>query len=173
MITFNMAANYITATEGGYVNHPSDPGGETKYGISKRAFPNEDIASLTVARASELYRVHYWLAAGCDRLPSPLNLAVFDAAVHHGPGTAIRLLQRALKLHEDGILGKQTLLRVTLVPAVELSGLYLATRLGYIESLNSDAFSAGWRKRVCILAFNMGTHMPPTSLSCREDTTNG
>lgn len=77
--------------EGGYVNDPKDPGGETKFGISKRAFPGEDIKNLTRERAEVLYYQHYWLpyTGGIDW---PLNLCVFDCAVNQGGSKARKYL---------------------------------------------------------------------------------
>jgi len=71
--------------EGGYVNDPNDPGGETNYGISKRSHPDEDIKNMTLARAIELYREHYWDFYGLDRLDLPYCICVMDAHVQHRP----------------------------------------------------------------------------------------
>jgi len=74
--------------EGGYVNDPRDPGGETKYGISKRAYPDEDIQNLSLERAKELYRRDYWDALGLDGSPWNIAYPLFDCAVNQGPGYA-------------------------------------------------------------------------------------
>lgn len=81
---FTRSLQFTSKWEGGYVNHPNDPGGETKYGISKRAYPHLDIKNLTREDANALYYKDYWLAAGCDTLPAPLCLVAFDSAVNHG-----------------------------------------------------------------------------------------
>jgi lysozyme family protein len=81
--------------EGGYVNDPEDPGGETKWGISKRAYPNEDIKNLSRERALEIYANDYWLKAGCDELPFPYNAVVFDAAVNCGVTRAQAWLRKS------------------------------------------------------------------------------
>lgn len=78
---------FIFEREGGYVNDPDDPGGETKYGISKRAFPNEDIKNLSKERATELYYINYWLSCVGDS-KWPLDLCIFDTAVNQGVYTA-------------------------------------------------------------------------------------
>lgn len=90
------AIDILIELEGGYSNHPGDPGGETKYGISKRAFPNEDIKNLTKQRAYELYKEHYWDKIHGDELPWPINMLLFDMAVHSGPARAIKRLRRRL-----------------------------------------------------------------------------
>lgn len=84
------ALTFVLKWEGEYSNDPNDPGGETKWGISKRSYPEEDIVNLTRDRALEIYANDYWLAAGCDLIPFPYNVAVFDTAVHCGVARAIR-----------------------------------------------------------------------------------
>lgn len=83
---------FVLEREGGYVADPADPGGETNLGISHKAYPDEDIKNLTRSRAVELYKRDYWIKAGCDTLPEPLALVVFDTAVNMGVGRAKQLL---------------------------------------------------------------------------------
>lgn len=87
---------FLLKWEGGYSNDPSDPGGETKYGISKRAHPDEDIKNLTPERAMAIYASDYWDKAGCDSIPFPLNVVVFDSAVNCGVGMARLWLKDSL-----------------------------------------------------------------------------
>ncbi len=94
MSDFPRALGIVLRFEGGYVNHPQDPGGETKYGISKRAYPDLDIKALTKAQAGEIYRKDYWEPLRCDELAWPLNLVHFDAGVNHGKGQARKFLLR-------------------------------------------------------------------------------
>ncbi|PHM49366.1 glycoside hydrolase family 108 protein [Xenorhabdus miraniensis] len=107
-VAFLHAIHYLLPVEGGYVNDPHDRGGETRYGISKRSYPHLDIRTLTKADATEIYYRDFWLTAGCERIPSGISLVVFDSAVQHGVVSAIRLLQRAVAVRDDGILGSQT-----------------------------------------------------------------
>lgn len=93
---------------GGYTNYPADPGGETKWGISKRAHPNVDIKNLTLEGAKEIYFREYWTRTGCFSFPAPFDLIVLDAAVHTGQMSAIRQAQRALGVKDDGINGGET-----------------------------------------------------------------
>lgn len=79
--------------DGGYTNDPTDPGGETKYGMSKRAHPNVDIKNLKKADALDMYKRDYWDRCGCDNLDYPLCLAVMDAAVNVGTGRALGWLK--------------------------------------------------------------------------------
>lgn len=79
---------FILKWEGGYSNDPNDPGGETKYGISKRSHPEVNITKLTLDEAKEIYRSKYWVPLGCNDLDSPLDLVVMDTGVNMGPGRA-------------------------------------------------------------------------------------
>ena len=94
---FNLIMAIILRHEGGYVNDPDDPGGETKYGISKRSYPGIDIKNLTRAEAIEIYKRDYYLKMGIDKIENP-NLAVqiMDFGVNAGPGTALKTLDQAL-----------------------------------------------------------------------------
>ena len=94
MSDFAKCLKIVLQFEGGYVHDKDDPGGETKYGISKRSYPNEDIAGLTVERAGDVYYRDYWMPLGCDKLAWPLNLLHFDAGVNHGKGQARKFLSR-------------------------------------------------------------------------------
>lgn len=107
--------------EGGFQAAPEDSGnwtggkqgeGElkgTNFGISARAYPNFDIKNLTVEEAKEIYRKDYWEACRCQELPAQLAVIMMDCAVHQGPGEAKKLLQRALKVKDDGVLGPVTM----------------------------------------------------------------
>lgn len=88
MNPFDKAFRLLVGEEGGYVNDPKDPGGETKYGISKRAYPTEDIKNLTLDRAKGLYKRDYWDKVGADARPWPEALCLFDCAVNQGVGKA-------------------------------------------------------------------------------------
>jgi len=89
---FDKALKFILKWEGGYSNDPRDPGGETKYGISKRSYPELDISKLTLKQAKEIYYQNYWLKCGCDNLPYPFNIVVFDTAVNMGRRRAMEFL---------------------------------------------------------------------------------
>ena len=86
--SFNLALKFTLRWEGNdrYTNDPSDPGGETKYGISKKAYPDVDIKSLTLAEASLLYKKDYWDKIGCDSMEKALAIVCFDSAVNCGVG---------------------------------------------------------------------------------------
>ncbi len=104
----------ILNREGGYVDHPSDPGGETKYGIAKRSHPKEDIKNLTKERATEIYESKYWTPSRASSLPGSLKETYFDMVVNMGQRRAVKILQEACnskgcKLVVDGLIGRNTI----------------------------------------------------------------
>jgi len=103
--TFEDALKFVLKWEGGYSNDPNDPGGETKFGISKRSYPNLDIKNLTLEQAKEIYFQNYWLKAGCDELTSPLDIIVFDTAVNMGVSRAKEFLDKCFSYNADENLG--------------------------------------------------------------------
>lgn len=102
MSTFDDAVNLVLQHEGGYVNDPQDPGGETNFGISKRSYPALDIKNLTRTDAIEIYRRDWWERYGMDRVPAFIASKLFDAMVNMGPSTAMKCLQRAFRAATRG-----------------------------------------------------------------------
>jgi len=150
---FTKAMDLVFAREGGYVNDPDDPGGETKFGISRAAYPNLDIAGLTQDDARSIYREDYWEAAHCDELPQGIDLAVFDMAVNHGVGAAIRALQRAAGTREDAIFGPMTAAAVrSCVPHRLLVNFGAQRALDYaaIAPEDLERFGYGWYRRLLL-----------------------
>ncbi len=92
---FKEGMDFVKKWEGGYVNHPSDPGEATNYGISQRSHPEVDIENLTYQQAAEIYYGEYWGKAGCSELDYPYNIAVFDTAVNCGVGRATHWIRKA------------------------------------------------------------------------------
>jgi hypothetical protein len=93
MSNFTKVIEFVLEHEGGYVNHPDDPGGETNMGISKRAYPDLDIKNLKKQQAVEIYKRDYWDKAGCEKLDFPLAACHMDAAVNAGIGRATKFLE--------------------------------------------------------------------------------
>jgi lysozyme family protein len=93
----------------GYVNHPQDPGGETKYGIAQKANTEISVRDLNLESAMRIYYEKYWLAGKCDAFPFPLSIIHFDGCVNHGISRANKILQEAIGVDIDGIIGNQTL----------------------------------------------------------------
>lgn len=148
-MSFDTAFHVVLGQEGGYVNDPRDPGGETKYGISKRAYPLVDIASLTVNDARVIYRFDYWDKIKGDSLPAAVALAVFDCAVNQGTSRAIRLLQTALGVKDDGSFGPVTLKAATSANPAKLLERFMADRALHYASLSTfGTFGRGWMRRL-------------------------
>lgn len=151
-MTFDDAFLRLVGHEGGYVNDPRDPGGETKYGISRRSYPGEDIAGMTLERAKTIYRRDYWGPAGCDAVPVGIKFDLFDMAVNSGVKPAVRTLQRAAGLPDravDGVLGPRTLQAVQAMPEARLLARFNGARLEYMAGLtNWPAFGRGWARRI-------------------------
>lgn len=156
-MNFDQAFNRLVDPdhEGGYVNDPKDPGGETKYGISRRSYPGEDIKGMTLARAKEIYLRDFWGPAGCDALPDLLKFEMFDLAVNTSapgkPVTAIRLLQQAVGAGVDGELGPHTLLSVQAMDPAKALRRLQGLRLRHYAALPKtarDNYLAGWVNRV-------------------------
>lgn len=148
---FSSFVGLIIDLEGGDKVHslPNDPGGLTKYGISQKAYPDLDIKSITYDQASEIYFKDYWEKYRIYELSYPLALCVFDSAVNQGPGTAIRLLQRALGVKEDGILGPKTVQSANEKDQAELVINYLSHRAMHYSRLGTfSSFGRGWIVRL-------------------------
>jgi len=125
--------NTLLRNEGGYSKNPDDPGGETRFGISRREYPDLDIASLTREEAAKIYYRDWWMRYGYSDLPGQIGAKLFDLAVNIGPEHAARCLQRALRacgraLTEDGMLGPQT-----------RKGAGAANQLALMAALRSEA----------------------------------
>ena len=153
---FDKSLKMILHHEGGYVNHPRDPGGETNLGVTKRVYKEygglKDMKDLTVDDVAPIYENNYWRRAKCDHLPSGLDLAVFDWSVNSGVGRAVKKLQTMIGTEADGGIGPNTL--KTLEEYIEHHGLdktlrnYKSVRQKFYESLSTfDTFGKGWTKR--------------------------
>ncbi len=148
-MTFDDAIDRILGHEGGYVNDPADPGGETKWGISKRSYPDVDVAALTRDGAKAIYRRDFWDRIGADSLPASVRYQVLDFAVNSGIETAVRYLQRALGVADDGHFGPVS--RAAAAAATEtdmILGLN-AERRDFMTRLSTwPSFGRGWARRV-------------------------
>ena len=149
MSDFDKAFELVIAQEGGYSNDSRDSGGQTKWGISKTAYPDVDIYNLTLEQAKAIYKRDYWDAVKGDELPYPMNIFVFDSAVNQGVAPAIKMLQKAVSVAQDGILGRDTLFAVKRKFGKEILALYMAERaMRYTGTRSFDVFGRGWLKRL-------------------------
>ena len=155
---FLQAVEVVLAHEGGYVNDPVDPGGEAKYGISKRSYPRLDIKNLTIEDAKGIYYQDWWLKYRYNEM-ADLTVAtkVLDLSVNMGPATAHRLLQEALvflgyDLAVDGIIGPQTIAAANKADPMRLLQVlrWKAAERYYriaAQRTQSQVFLVGWLKR--------------------------
>ena len=139
----------IFAHEGGYVNDPKDSGGETKYGISKRAYPHVDIKNLTKLMATAIYKKDYYDKLKIDSITDDLlALHLFDFGVNAGVGRATRMLQIAADVHADGIIGRDTINAANKEGVTEK---FIEARIRYYKQIGvgkNAKFLNGWLNRV-------------------------
>tara|TARA_B100001989_G_C24524613_1_gene457903 strand:+ start:1169 stop:1678 length:510 start_codon:yes stop_codon:yes gene_type:complete len=158
-----MESNYqkcletILHHEGGYVNHPKDPGGETNLGVTKRVYEEwggtKDMKDLLVEDVAPIYKKNYWDKLKGDNLPGGLDLCVFDFGVNAGPGRAAKYLQSMIGTTPDGGIGPMTLKALDIYTGanglVETIEEYQKRRQEYYEQLSTFAtFGRGWTRRV-------------------------
>jgi lysozyme family protein len=147
-LSFERAFDMVIGHEGGLVDHPDDPGKLTKFGISKRQYPDVDIANLTREDARLIYRRDYWDAIKGYQLPEALGLCLFDMAVNSGVSQAVRTLQRAIDVPVDGILGPGTLGKALSLPPPILVAYFQAERVVFLAGLPTwKTFGRGWTRR--------------------------
>lgn len=151
-MTFDDVIDVVLRFEGGYVWNQHDPGSETKYGISKRSYPDEDIASLSIERAREIYRRDYWEPLKCDKLPAMVRLSVMDAGVNSGVKRAAQWLQRAVGVTDDGIVGAKTIEAAREMDPATTVSRFNGYRLRFLaDSQNWLSFGHGWAGRVAAI----------------------
>jgi lysozyme family protein len=148
-MTFDEAFEILIGHEGGYTNNPADPGGETRFGISKRAYPGEDIRNMTLDRAKTLYMRDYWGPAGCPNVPDAVRFDLFDMAVNSGVRAAVKCLQGAAGVAQDGALGPKTLAAIASQDGIRLAARFNGARLAFMASLPTfKDFGRGWANRI-------------------------
>lgn len=160
LIFFNDIVAEVINMEGGFVDHPYDKGGQTKYGISQRSYPNIDIKNLTQDQAKNIYFKDFWDKYHCMLVPEKFRHLYFDMLVNHGPRNATLILQRALAgsahskykyLAIDGHFGtvtKEALassFRLTLLDLVSERLLFYARLIR--RKPNQKVFFSGWVSR--------------------------
>lgn len=150
---FNQFINRVLSHEGGYVNHPQDPGGETNWGITKRTAQangyNGSMRAMTREQAISIYRKAFWERYHADKMPEAVAFQFFDACVNHGYGNAARMLQRAAGVPDDGIIGEISLKAINSLPENDLLLRFNAERLVFYTKLGTfTSFGKGWVRRV-------------------------
>lgn len=148
-MSFELCFDRLIKTEAEYVNNPDDPGGETKWGISKRSYPHLNIASLTRDDARQIYLGDFWNRVNADRLPDSVAYQLFDFAVNSGIETAVRYLQRALRVADDGYWGPISQAAADGTSETDMILLLNAERLDFMRRLKNWPYaSKGWAGRI-------------------------
>jgi len=154
---FDLCLTLLLAHEGGFVNHPQDPGGMTNLGVTARVWEEwlgrpvseKEMRALTPLMVKPLYKRKYWDAIRGDELVSGVDYVVFDVAVNSGAGRAIKFLQGCVGVTVDGGFGPRTLAAVNEQDPERLIELYCAKRLEFLQTLRTfETFGKGWSRRV-------------------------
>jgi lysozyme family protein len=154
---FARALPLVLAHEGGYVDHPRDPGGATNLGVTigtlsgwlGRPATKAEVRALTVDAVAPIYRKNYWDAVRADELPAGVDYCVFDFGVNSGPRRAIMALQRAVNVADDGAIGPITLAAVKRKSPENIISRICSDRLSFMRRLSTwPTFGRGWQRRV-------------------------
>ncbi len=154
---FTSSLHHVLVHEGGWSDHPSDPGGATMKGVTLQVYrehfgqekTKDDLRSISDVELGQIYRSGYWDKCRCDDLPSGVDYAVFDSAVNSGPGRGAKWLQVAVGAVPDGGIGPNTLAKVSGHEPAEIVNSICDKRLSFLQSLdNWKVFGKGWQRRV-------------------------
>lgn len=147
----------VIAHEGGYIDHPSDPGGATNLGCTKAVWEQyvghevakDDIKALTKEDVKPLYKKRYWDAIHGDALPSGLDYCIFDCAINSGTGRAAKFIQQIVGVPADGAIGNNTISAISQINPVTLINEFSDKRQAFLEGLQTfSTFGKGWTRRV-------------------------
>lgn len=186
------AANYdrslarVLKHEGGYTNHPSDPGGPTNFGITIHDYRRyikangtaADVRDMQLADAAKIYHARYWDALRCDELPAGLDYAVFDYGVNSGIGRAAKVMQRLLGIGSGTAMTDAVIAAVRKASAAALIERLCDERMAFLKSLRTwPVFGAGWSRRVAevrrdALAMAKGAVVAPSSSTAASGKAN-
>ncbi len=154
---FKGSLKHVLVHEGGWADHPRDPGGATMKGVTlatyRRHFgadkSKDNLRNITDEELEQIYRSGYWSKCHCEELPKGLDYAVFDAAVNSGPGRSAKWLQAAVGAKVDGDIGPKTLAKVKENDAIHATDIMCDRRLNFLRNLSTwSAFGKGWTRRV-------------------------
>lgn len=155
-MTFDEAFHELLGHEGGYVDHPADPGGATRWGITERVARENGytghMRDFPVEQSKTIYRAQYWDRIQADQLPDALRYPTFDAAVNSGVTQAVKWLQRAVGAVDDGRIGPETIRMANGSNPERAARRMLGRRLRFMTELSTwQAFGRGWSKRIASL----------------------
>lgn len=153
---FRDCLELVLKHEGGFVNHPKDPGGMTNLGVTKRVWEEwvghevdeKAMRALTPAFVAPMYEMRYWRASYCEKLPRGLDLLVFTMAVNAGSGRSVKILQDAIGVVADGVIGPNTMARINEANVETLIDKFSEARSDYYKGLKLfPVFGRGWTAR--------------------------
>lgn len=167
---FIRALDIVLKSEGGYSDHKADRGGKTMYGITqstfnmwltKHASTLRPVQSITKSEMQQIYKQEYWTKASCQYMTENLAICHFDAAVNHGVSRAAKLLQKAVNVAEDGVIGQKTLDAVQSIPENIVIRAYLDARDDFFHQIvardpSQSVFLKGWLNRLENLEKELG-----------------
>jgi len=149
---------WLAVTEGGYVNHPADPGGPTNKGVTQRVYdawrtrrgkPKNDVRHITRQEAEAIYKAQYWDKVMGDDLPSGVDYAVLDFAVNSGVHRAVKFAQEIVGVPVDGVMGQVTLTAIVGFGSVQLIDRLCDKRFAFVRRLRTyRVFGKGWEVRI-------------------------
>lgn len=156
---FNRSLAKVLVHEGGYVNHPRDPGGATNQGVTQRVYDDyrrslgvkpQSVKLMAAGERDSIYRARYWALAKCDSLPAGVSYVVFDGAVNSGVSRSVKWLQRAVGVAADGVVGTETLNAVRAHPNHDaLIAKIVGLRMRFLKALKTwKTFGKGWTRRL-------------------------
>lgn len=158
MSRFSICLAETLKWEGGYSDHPKDPGGATMKGVTQRVYDGfrarkglakAHVRSIRSEEIEEIYREQYWRLICGDQLPAGVDLVLFDFAVNSGPSRAVRTVQQALGMRTDGDMGNVTLAAILSRDPVEIIERVSAGRLAFVKRLSTfSTFGKGWQNRI-------------------------
>jgi lysozyme family protein len=152
---FQECLDLVLKSEGGWVNNPADPGGETNLGVTKRVWEEyvghavKTMKNLTKDDVAPMYELKYWRPCYCEVLPRGLDFVVFSMGVNAGPGRSVKLLQQSIGCVPDGVIGPRTRELISASNSANLIAKFSETRREYYRSLKTFLiFGKGWLARV-------------------------
>lgn len=166
-MNFKSALKHVLVHEGGWADHPEDPGGATMKGVTLATFRRyfgadkgkQDLHKISDEQLEKIYTSGYWSKCRCDELPVGVDYSVFDAAVNSGPGRSVKWLQAAVGAKQDGSIGPKTLSRLEENDPIQVTNVMCDRRLIFLRRLSTwPTFGAGWELRVegvRVVAINM------------------
>lgn len=152
-MTFDDAFSKLLGHEGGYSNHPADPGAETMWGVTIKVARESgyvgEMRDMPQQVAKAIYKARYWDKCRADDLPPEVRFNVFDCAVNSGVSTSIKLLQRALGVTDDGVIGPQTIASAQSQNPYRIAARFNGARLNLMTNLQHwESFGKGWARRI-------------------------